>query len=230
MSTLGHRQAREVGRYLDSVFSEEGIHAKDITLLSSPFLRCVQTSNELLSEFNKTPGDVANTVLIKPEYSIFELDCHNAGFHDSLPTMAERKCYFPRLDENYQTNFIPALPESKDEFVDRCAKAIAEVNKQYTFRPNSAIVLVTHAAGCVAMAAAAAGLTLQDINAASPCGIYRLTRTIDSGDKWEIDFYGKKGGMNGFTGHLSDMGEHTIPWNHFGPKDVNNGYTGPPMD
>ena len=86
---------------------------------------------------------------------------------------------------------------------------------------------MTHAAGCVGLAKAAAGKKLQDVNASPPCGIYRLTRT--SNDKiWDMDHWSKENGLNGYCKHITDMGEFTIPWNNFGPKDVNDGYSGPP--
>mmetsp|Transcript_6266 Transcript_6266/g.7291 ORF Transcript_6266/g.7291 Transcript_6266/m.7291 type:complete len:299 (+) Transcript_6266:64-960(+) len=249
LSSLGHRQARDVGRYLDEVFARENIHARDITLLSSPFLRCIQTSNELLSEFHKTQGDVAETVSIQPEYSVFELDSKDRGWHASLPTLAERKCYFPRMEEAHESMFVPTLPENRGQFLDRCEDVIRRLNTKYqhpdgectttTITDAAAaggsvaqqqprvIVIVTHAAGCVAMAKSASGKELQDINPAPPCGIYRLDRVSDS-EAWDIDHYSKEGGMNGYKDHLGDVGVTTKGWNNFGDDKVNNGYTGPP--
>jgi len=142
--------------------------------------------------------------------------------------------------------FVPNLPEDCDQFMKRCDEAIQHVEKAYPpDSPKRVIILVTHAAGCVAMAKSASKKTLQDINAAAPCSIYRLTRNVDDGTattdggcekgSWNIDHYSKEGGMNGYSKHLTDMGEHTIPWNHFGPKGENNGptrsgWTGPPTD
>ena len=230
---------------MDELFSQENITADEIVLLSSPFVRCIQTSNEILSQFTKTKGDVAETVQIKPEYSIFEYDLHNHNYHASLPeSMEERKWYFPRVDLSYKTMFVPKLPEDCDMFMKRCDEAIQHVEKAYPIDSSKrVIILVSHAAGCVAMAKSASRKTLQDINAAAPCAIYRLTREVDddtasSGCEkgcWDIDHYSKEDGMNGYSKHLTDMGAHTIPWNHFGPKGENNGptkngWTGPPTD
>eukprot|EP00560_Eucampia_antarctica_P008964 CAMPEP_0197825278 /NCGR_PEP_ID=MMETSP1437-20131217/2382_1 /TAXON_ID=49252 ORGANISM="Eucampia antarctica, Strain CCMP1452" /NCGR_SAMPLE_ID=MMETSP1437 /ASSEMBLY_ACC=CAM_ASM_001096 /LENGTH=278 /DNA_ID=CAMNT_0043425207 /DNA_START=145 /DNA_END=981 /DNA_ORIENTATION=+ len=230
LSSLGHRQAREVGVYLDSIFSAEGINADNITVLASPFLRVIQTANEMLSEFRKTPGNVADTVRILPEYSVFEYDGkHKGKLHESLPTMEERKQYFPRLDENYQSMFVPTIPESTDEFFKRCQKAVDNLNDRFPFKENSAIVIVTHAAGCVALAAAAAGRDVSEMSSAGPCSIYRLNRS-DNSTRWDTDHFSLEGGMNGYSGHISDTGITTTPWNHFGPKTDENpsGYTGPP--
>lgn len=232
---MGHRQAREVGVHLDSVFAKEGLQAKNITVLSSPFLRVVQTANEILSEFQKTDeGNVADTVPILPEYSVFEYDGRHGGkLHESLPTMEERKQYFPRLDETYTSMFVPTLPESTDQFFVRCQKAVDAINEKYPYQQpsSSAIIIVTHAAGCVALAAAAAGKPIHQMNPASPCCIFRLDRT-DNSPTWTIDDHSIEGGMNGYTGHMSDMGVSTIPWNHFGAKTKENptGYSGPPQE
>jgi len=228
LSSLGFQQARETGRYLDALFSTAGIHANDVTLLSSPFLRTIQTSDCILSEFRLTKGDVAETVHICPEYSVSELDVHGEGLHDSLPqSMQERKWYFPRVDDGYTSMFVPCLPESREQFLQRCNGVIDAINTRFPFCPKTAVVIVTHAAGCIALAKAATGLNLQEINTASPCSVYHLTRSCQV-NCWDLDHFSKPDTGNGYTGHLSDLGTHTTPWNHFGNKQVNGGYTGPP--
>ena len=234
LSDLGHVQARETGRFLDSILSNEGILAQDVTLLSSPFLRCVQTSDDILSSFARTGGGVAENVLIKPECSVWEIDGHGGAAHASLPPVEERGCYFPRLDVGHKSLFIPELPENnRDEFfrrIDRAAKALGRTYEiPQREGEKSALVVVTHAAGCVTLAASLSGQELKDINPAPPCGIFRLDRTSSTKEGlFELDHHGKEGGMNGYSRHVTDRGKHTIPWNHFGPKNVDMGYTGPP--
>ena len=244
LSTLGHRQARDVGVYLDQLFHSENIQAHDVTLLSSPFLRCIQTSNEILSEFKYTIGDVADNVHIQIENSIFEYDLwKHDDLYTLLPTLKERKNYFPRIDTSYQSLFTPTVPENTNQFLQRCEKAMEYIDTAYCNSP--VLIIVTHAACCIGLVKAATKLTLQDINAASPCSIYRLNRTIDSSSSsssspslssssWEIDHYSQVNGMNGYIGHLSDLGDTTIPWNHFDRTEENSGtveggYTGPPI-
>lgn len=232
LSTLGHRQARDVGRYLDQLFVKESIKAEDVTLVSSPFLRCIQTANELLSEFRDCKGDVAEKVSIKPEYSVFEFDLFNDGLHESLPTMKERKNYFPRLDESHESGFTPKLPESVDAFLKRCEDTMEYLDKTYCSTP--VLIVVTHAACCIGLAKAGAKTTLQEVNPAAPCSIYRLQKKGDS-TGWEMDHFAKENGMNGFAGHLSEIGENTFPWNNFGRNESNrgiknSGYTGPPRN
>jgi len=102
-----------------------------------------------------------------------------------------------------------------------------EFHKRYTYKPRTAIVIVSHAAGVIALTRAVSQLTFQDINPAGPCGVFRLTRTSNT-DKWDLDHYAMAGGLNGHTAHLTTMGNFTVPWNNFGDKKVNKGYTGPP--
>ena len=237
LSTLGHEQARQVGKHLDRIFVEEGVHADQITLLSSPFLRTVQTANELLAQIKMTKGHAgAETLKIKPEYSVFELDLWEHGYHESLPSMEERKCYFPRLDETYETTFVPDLPEDKDAFFARCDRAMEEISIAHSHQEdgrNRVIIVVTHAACCIGLVKSATGLELQEINAAAPCSIYKLMRENsphDSNTGWKIDHYSEKDGMNGFTGHMDDIGTKTRPWNNFGNREVDKGWTGPPKE
>lgn len=225
LSTLGHQQSRETGSFLDSVFAEEGLSGDNITWLCSPFLRTIQTSNDMINSFRKVDMD---SVQIHPENSVWELDGHDGKLHACLPPIEERQIYFPRVNVGHESLFTPSLPERRSEFLARCDRAVAALNSRFHFRPRTAIVIVSHAAACVGLARAAANATLQDLNPAGPCGIYRLTRTSQT-PVWDLDHYSSNG-MNAYSKHLSDVGNTTVPWNHFGDKEVNKGYTGPPME
>ena len=56
LSPLGHQQGRQVGQYLNTFFKSNSISTSaeenNITWLSSPFLRCIQTSNEAIQELS----------------------------------------------------------------------------------------------------------------------------------------------------------------------------------
>jgi broad specificity phosphatase PhoE len=232
LSALGHQQARETGVLLDSLLSSLQVDGNDVTLLSSPFLRTLQTSDGMLSALRRTKN--ARNIQILPESSIFEWDGKENGlWHASLPSLEERWNYFPRLNVKHPSLFVPDLPEPRSKFVERCDRAVKELNGRYPYQPRSVIVLVTHAAGCVGLCRAATHLPLQQIAPAAPCGIYRMTRRSRSSDdessvkengpQWTMDLK-----LNGYVGHLSEMGA-TVPWNHFGNSktDRHRGYTGP---
>jgi len=220
LSALGHRQAREVGIFLDNYLADRNI--TDITWLSSPFLRCLQTSTEALNAFQRTD---AATLPILPEYSVFEWDGHGGEWHKDLPSLEERKHYFPRLDVSHESMFVPELPEPRAEFMHRCRKMSLHLHKKYPFNPSKAIVIVSHAAGCVAMSSALTGLPLQAITPAAPCSIYGFTRTSDT-ETWMIDPHDIPGSLNGHTAHMSELGTTTVPWNNFG-DGKKKFYTGP---
>ena len=110
LSPLGHQQAKEVGKFLDAWLHERNFTYNDIkAFMSSPFLRCIQTSDDALNAFRSV--DVNTPILpVLPEYSIFEWDGHNGDWHKDLPPLEERKNYFPRLDISHESFFIPSLP------------------------------------------------------------------------------------------------------------------------
>jgi len=225
LSKLGHQQARETGIFLDSYFAEHGIDAANITWLSSPFLRCLQTSDSALNAVTKMNTE---NIQIRPEYSVFEMDGHNGKMHASLPEMTERFHYFPRVNSSHESLFVPPLPEPREGLLGRCEKAVTHFNQRYKYKPSTVFVVVTHAASCVAIAKAASAMALNEITPAAPCGIFELTRTHQT-DVWTMDAHDAPNSMNGYVKHVSDLSlKTTRPWNHFGPKGTDQYYTGPP--
>ena len=85
--------------------------------------------------------------------------------------------------------------------------------------------MVSHAAGCIALAKTLANKELQDITPAGPCSIYGLSRSSDT-SIWALDPHDKPQGLNGYTEHLSRIGSTTLPWNNFGDGS-SKFYTGP---
>ena len=82
------------------------------------------------------------------------------------------------------------------------------INAKYKYRSGTAIVIVTHAAGCIGLAASAAGINIDDVNAAAPCSVYKLTRSSDD-EKWKICHVN-----HGYKNHITRLGKNTWPW-HF---------------
>lgn len=100
---------------------------------------------------------------------------------------------------------VEKFPEA---FLPRCDKAVDAINEKYTYISGTAVVIVTHAAGCIGLAASAAGVHIDEINAAAPCSIYKLTRSSDNG-KWQICDIN-----HGYKKHITKTGNTTWPW-HF---------------
>jgi broad specificity phosphatase PhoE len=230
LSPRGQQQAYETGQYLKRIFSHNNVNGQDITWLSSPFLRCIQTSDMALLAMQSLPGISPRVPSIKIENSIWEWDGKGGEWHASLPTdMKERSHYFPRIDVTHESLFTPALPEPRSEFHQRCQQMWISFEQQYQYRCGSVIVLVTHAASCIGIVSAATKLPFSDITPAGPCSIYHLSRA-GSNDQWHLDPHDGPHSMNGYTDHLSDVSGKTVPWNNFGDKVhvPYYGYTGPP--
>ena len=231
LSQLGHQQARETGLFLNELFQQDGIAVDDVTWLSSPFLRCLQTSNAALNAL--TLPD-AQSISILPEYSVFEWDGKGGDWHASLPDLEERRHYFPRLAWQRPSWFIPPLPETREQFFDRCQQVMQTLHKHHAYRPKSVVVIVTHAAACIGLTQAATQCALSDINPATPCGLYRLTRTRNT-PVWTMDACDCQTAtaagynFNGHASHVSSLAGKTVAWNHFGDRrNSARGYTGPP--
>lgn len=160
-------------------------------------------------------------VKILPEPSIFEYDPHGMEWHQHLPDdIKERVWYFPRVDPDHEPMFTPALPENKDQFLERCAKVWPAVAERFPADKHKVLIMVSHAAGCIGLSHKGAQRPLNEITPAAPCSIFRLQQ-FGKGE-WSLDKYDdEENGMNGFTKHLSTIGPNTTPWNSF------NGYTGP---
>ncbi|KAL7569897.1 hypothetical protein ACA910_008563 [Epithemia clementina (nom. ined.)] len=143
LSSLGHEQARETGQYLNSIFQDLGISADDITWMSSPFLRTLQTSTQAM---NALTFEDANLIPILPEPGVFEWDGHGGDWHASMPELSERVHYFPRLLDSatsYIPLYNPSLPEPRSGFQSRCQKTIDALHKRRPYKPKSALVVVT---------------------------------------------------------------------------------------
>lgn len=108
----------------------------------------------------------------------------------------------------------------------RCQKTVDTLHRRYPFKARQILVMVSHAAGCVALAKTLTKLSLSDITPAAPCSIYGFSRT-DNTDIWSLDPHDEMDGLNGYTGHISKVGSSTVPWNNFGDGKTKF-YTGPP--
>lgn len=216
LSPLGHNQARETGLFLQQLFEEDGISSpEDITWMSSPFLRCLQTSNDALNALT-LPN--ANRIRILPEYAVCEWSHHNAP-----PPLEERMHYFPRLDITYRSMFLPRPEEVRPVFQHRCERAAASIGERFPYRPHTALVVFTHAAPCLNIAEAAAKVTWADLNPVAPCGVYRLSRTNKEQRVWTIDARdGERGdgrrNLNGHTDHMSHICGSTSAYHPLGTE------------
>lgn len=148
-------------------------------VFTSPFLRCIQTSNPIAQAYD---------VPLLVEDSLWEV-----VFTDEImPTLDERSCYFPRIDTDYKSCF---KPEPKEDFpagaLERYGRAAFELEARYLNQGDAsdeAIAICTHAAGVVTLVSALLKTPVAATNAALPCGIYRLEREGlgDTSKPWKI--------------------------------------------
>ena len=186
-------------RRYDPPLSEDGfIQAKDLGkrltqenishIFSSPFLRTIQTANEV-AEILDLP--------IKLEAGLSEW--HNPEWMSEKPGIHPQEFLaknYPRIDWNYQSFLIPNYPESEEEV----NKRTGEVAKKLVAEFKDDILLVGHGASVLGTTVGLVGENLT-INASLCC----LVKLIYSGNNWQME-------LNGDTSHLSQK-ETTIRFN-----------------
>lgn len=93
LSSIGHSQARDVSEVMKDFYDKLG-KPKDTILLSSPYLRCIQTS---------APTSDALGLPIQLEHGLAE--CHYA--QNYVADADERWAYFPQIDVEYKPLMMP---------------------------------------------------------------------------------------------------------------------------
>ena len=103
LSLLGEIMAHETGRAIEADIAKrrcDQTKPSSTQVISSPFLRCIQTSNPIA-------GRLSGDVKIKLDNSLFEV----VYTDEKLPTSLERARYFPRIDTSYNSIFTPQISE-----------------------------------------------------------------------------------------------------------------------
>ncbi len=176
----GFIQAQELGQRLQP---------ENIThIFSSPFLRTIQTANEVAKILNLS---------IKLEAGLSEW--HNPEWMSGSPEIHPREilaAQYPRIDWQYQSRIIPQYPESKADVNQRTKKTINQLVAE--FRED--ILIVGHGASVYG---ATKGLVPETPTFKVP--LCCLTKVVNRNNLWELDFYGD-------TSHLSNS-EQEVRWN-----------------
>ncbi|MEL6929132.1 MAG: histidine phosphatase family protein [Cyanobacteria bacterium J06600_6] len=172
LSDDGFIQAAELGQRLQTEKKIEHIFA-------SPFLRTIQTANEVAK---------ALSLPIKLEAGLGEW--HNGEWMTESPEthpQALLKSKFPIIDWSYQSFLFPQYPETKKDVNRRTAQTVQHLVSKYA----EDILIVGHGASVYG---AALGLvpTLPEAKVA----LCSLTKAVSNGDRWNLEFYAD-------TSHLS---------------------------
>jgi len=135
----------------DSPLSEEGfIQAKELAktfensnvrfIFSSPFVRALQTANEIAELLNLD---------IKVENGLVEwLGSNHIVEPQGLDELAK---LFPRIDTNFKSLYPIPGRESKKFLFERCKQLVIQLKKRYMGHSKGSIILITHAAPVIAI-------------------------------------------------------------------------------
>ncbi len=171
LSEDGVVQAKELGKRLQL---EKIAH-----IFASPFLRTVQTANEV-AYFLDLP--------IKLEVGLSEwLNPHwMPGMPDRVPPEILAQKY-PRIDLRYESRVIPEYPEREEDVMARTAETVRQLVSEF----SGDILLVGHGASVLGTTR---GLVAgnPDVNASLCC----LVKVVKEAEEWNLE-------LNGDTSHLS---------------------------
>lgn len=170
----GFKQAKRLG---------ERLKREKIThIFASPFLRTVQTANEVAEALD---------LPIKVESGLSEwLNPHwMPSMPEKLPIEALHELY-PRIDLSYTSRVIPEYPETGERALARSGETAKRLAAEF---PEN-ILLVGHGVSMIGMTMGLLGVTAKpEINATLCC----LVKVVRQGEEWVME-------LNGDTSHLSE--------------------------
>ncbi|MEM8779007.1 MAG: histidine phosphatase family protein [Cyanobacteria bacterium P01_G01_bin.49] len=172
LSKDGFLQAKQLGKRLQS---EKIAH-----IFASPFLRTIQTANEV-AEILDLP--------IKLEAGLGEW--HNPDWMSEPPEIHPREFLeqeYPRIDWQYSSRILPQYPEMEQTMMHRMTNIIQQLVRDYT----NDILLIGHGASVMGITQGLMGE--KPFFKASLCCLVKL---VKSGETWELK-------LSGDTSHLSN--------------------------
>jgi len=171
LSDDGFIQAAELGQRLKAEKIEH--------IFVSPFLRTIQTANEVAEALN---------LPIKLETGLGEW--HNGEWMTESPEIQTQEflaAKYQVIDWDYQPYLSPQYPETKEDVNRRTAKTVQHLVSEY----SEDILIVGHGASVYG---AALGL-VADLPE-SKVALCSLTKVVRNSDRWNLEFYAD-------TAHLS---------------------------
>ncbi len=144
LTTVGLQQAFLTGQFIKSRFA---LLSRNVTLFSSPLLRTVQTSTQVL----RAIGPIVPPKIRVHNYLVEEL--YKMHFPvDPLPSCLIRTKPYDYIkhevlgdaDMEFVDNTPLKYPESWKQATQRCHKGFEFFAKKYEKEPNAAVVLVGH--------------------------------------------------------------------------------------
>jgi len=179
LSEDGTIQAQQLGQRLKS---EKIVH-----IFASPFLRTVQTANQVAEALD---------LPIKVEAGLSEwLNPEWMTIAPEKLTLAELHQQFPRIDLSYTSRVIAQYPENGTQALQRAAKTAKLLADEF---PTD-ILLVGHGASVVGATMGLLDITVQPHIHVALCGLFKMVRHEQ---KWVME-------LNGDTSHLSQTEQVT---------------------
>lgn len=179
LSEDGTIQAQQLGQRLKS---EKIVH-----IFASPFLRTVQTANQVAEALD---------LPIKVEAGLSEwLNPEWMTVAPEKLTLAELHQQFPRIDLNYTSRVIAQYPENGTQALQRAAKTAKLLADEF---PTD-ILLVGHGASVVGATMGLLDITVEPHIHVALCGLFKMVRHEQ---KWVME-------LNGDTSHLSQTEQVT---------------------
>lgn len=171
LSEDGFIQAQELGQRLKS---EKIAH-----IFSSPFLRTIQTANEVAQALD---------LPLKLEAGLSEwLNPEWMHIPPETATREELAEQYPRIDWSYTSRLTPRYPESNETVIQRTG----EIARKLVAEFKDDILLVGHGASVLGTTTGLVGGN-PTVNAALCC----LVKVVKQEHQWEIE-------LNGDTSHLT---------------------------
>jgi broad specificity phosphatase PhoE len=155
LSPLGHEQAAEVATSI--LASGHPVHH----ILSSPFLRAMQTARPLSEKIGKP---------LKLEESVWETGCRRP------PPPHPDKGF--TIDETHGSYFTPQCGERPPDFRPRLARAAEGMLKRFPFESGN-VAIYSHADPVAYLVAELTGINPALLGPVTVCVVFRLERTRD---------------------------------------------------
>jgi broad specificity phosphatase PhoE len=194
LSTLGHRQARELGAAAAATLKRRG---GAVRVLSSPYLRCLQTI---------TPLCDALDIPLELYPEIAEVRHHPRN----VAPYAERFQYFPRLVDRADPHTgadEETWPLGYLERMSSTERSLTELIDAELRKGRSTVVLTSHAAS-VALVSRLLNIELTIDLKLAPAGCYVFARDA-KGDAWRLLRSGESNAP-----YVTENAKTTYPWGY----------------
>ncbi|GAB5355714.1 hypothetical protein AAMO2058_000229200 [Amorphochlora amoebiformis] len=182
ISYIGRKQAEDTGEFL-----MKEVDPSNAILISSPWLRCMQTSRPF-AVLSKIPE------FLDPAFGEGAEFCTHAS-----PDHSIKSDFKGLVDKSYKPLLDGKAPKTD---MTNVAEALI---KRFGYKSGRSIIIFSHADPCIYLAAALTGKKSIEMNVASPTAMWTLEQPAE-GKPYNVV-------QNGRIDHLSIYGQ-TKPWHH----------------